>query len=90
MVAGSLKKEFQDAGVVVGISLPMVTRGFDEVFFPRGDGISQFEDQWKVISTRGEFVCSSHFELMDLTAVNTVATRAASNQGTDMGDVDFL
>ncbi len=90
LVAGSLKKEFQDSGVIVGISLPMVTRGFDEVFFPRGDGFSQFEDQWKVISSRGEFVCSSHFEVMDIAAVGNVTTRAASSQTADMGDVDFL
>ena len=41
LTAGGLKKALADAGLSTGISLPVVTRGFDEIFFRADQGAGQ-------------------------------------------------
>jgi CheY-specific phosphatase CheX len=61
--AGFLKKIFEEQDVDVGISLPLVIRGFDEVFFDKTVDISKLEDCWKLDNGSTSLVCTSLLEV---------------------------
>jgi len=48
LVSGALKRVFSGAGIQAGISLPLLTRGFDEIFFPMANEITVLEDVVRV------------------------------------------
>jgi CheY-specific phosphatase CheX len=61
--AGFLKKIFEEQDVDVGISLPLVIRGFDEVFFDKTEDLSKLEDCWKIDNGSTSLVCTSLLEV---------------------------
>jgi len=61
--AGFLKKIFEEQDVDVGISLPLVIRGFDEVFFDKTEDLSKLEDCWKLDNGSTSLVCTSLLEV---------------------------
>lgn len=61
--AGFLKKIFEEQDVDVGISLPLVIRGFDEVFFDKTEGNSKLEDCWKLDNGTTSLICTSLLEV---------------------------
>ncbi|MGE0525702.1 MAG: hypothetical protein AB7G93_06825 [Bdellovibrionales bacterium] len=64
LTIGGLKGFLEANQVFVGTSLPVVTRGFDELFFPVLVGDSTHSDRW-AISAGDHFVnCSAAIELL--------------------------
>lgn len=85
--AGSLKRAFSDANVNMGISLPILTRGFDEVFFPRANFNSSFEVYWKMKNSIAEFKCSLFLEATNVEKLKSLSIKLDSS---DEGEIEFL
>ena len=63
LAAGFLKKIFEEQDVDVGISLPLVIRGFDEVFFDKTQDDAKLEDCWRLDNGSTSLVCTSLLEV---------------------------
>ena len=63
LAAGFLKKIFEEQDVDVGISLPLVIRGFDEVFFDKTQDEAKLEDCWRIDNGSTSLVCTSLLEV---------------------------
>ena len=63
LAAGFLKKIFEEQDVDVGISLPLVIRGFDEVFFDKTQDEAKLEDCWRLDNGSTSLVCTSLLEV---------------------------
>lgn len=58
MVAGKIKWLLEFNGTESGISLPVMLRGFDEVFFKKEDRKSLFSEKWKLQTASLAIACS--------------------------------
>ncbi len=58
LFAGALKSSLSHAGIITGISIPLVTSGFDEAVFSDKIDSRKLHDVWKVRWDGGEVVCS--------------------------------
>ena len=63
--AGAIKQEFGLHGVDTGTSLPVLCRGFDELFFDPPDGKRIFVDQWRLAASSGRIGTSIHLDVQD-------------------------
>ncbi|NRA67604.1 MAG: hypothetical protein HRU19_24195 [Pseudobacteriovorax sp.] len=64
LMAGALKTAFNSAQIITGLSIPLVTRGFDEAVFSDKVDHSKINDVWKLSWPDGEIVCSSVTEVL--------------------------
>lgn len=89
MTLGLVKKVLAEHGLKSVLSLPLITRGFDEVFFPDSSGILLTRDFWRIHFGSSSVVCSSHIEIMESSLdLSQIPTKVEPN--TDSGDVEFL
>lgn len=65
LVAGAIKQELELHTLQTGISLPLVTRGFDELFFTPADGVRVFTDLWALNAHKARVNCATHIEILD-------------------------
>jgi CheY-specific phosphatase CheX len=63
--AGYLKKIFEDQAIDVGISLPLVIRGFDEVFFEKKEKPSIIEDKFRIENAGLGVICTNMVEVFN-------------------------
>ena len=89
-VAGSLKKGLLAAGMSTGISLPIVTRGFDELFFSKADGVTSFGAAWKFRSSIGELACSYVFDVMSPSEIEGLKLSPTDPESDSSGELEFL
>lgn len=94
LAAGFLKKICIEQNVPVGISLPVVTMGFNEVFTDL-DGVEQriiFEDCWKLEYPEGAIICSCHVDVFEAEALENMidVTLANPEDADDDDEYDFL
>jgi CheY-specific phosphatase CheX len=61
--AGSIKKILSKNGFEVGVSLPVLTRGFDEIFNTQSQIPGVESDCWELGTQELSFVCTSTVEL---------------------------
>jgi CheY-specific phosphatase CheX len=91
--AGFLKKICIEQDVPVGISLPVVTLGFNEVFSDM-QGLEQkmiFEDCWKLIDTQSTITCSCHVDVFEPKALENLMEYAMTEAEANNDDeYDFL
>ncbi len=87
LYAGSLKRAFADANISVGISLPLLTRGFDEVFFPKADFKNTFEVFWDILNDLGGVRCSLFVEVINADNFKSLNIKLDSS---NEGEIDFL
>lgn len=87
LYAGSMKRVLGDVGLETGISLPMLTRGFDEIYFPKGDFIKTFDIFWQLNSALGSFVCSLYVEATKPEEFKKINIKFDSSEE---GEIDFL
>ncbi len=95
LTAGKLKRVFEDQKLNIGISLPLITRGFDEVFAARPNSITSFEDAWEFKLDDHSIVCTSHLDILGPKALLELSTAGAfavnqQAEAEDEGDVEFL
>lgn len=88
LAAGEIKAQLQQNQVGIGLSLPLITRGFDEVVFSDRVDKKQIIDAWQVAWKGGHLVCSSVIEVLDWNALTNI--RVIEKQSNDDGDVELL
>lgn len=88
LVAGEVKASLSASGVTIGLSLPLITRGFDEVIFSDAVDARQFSDWWRVSWDSGALTMSFVAEVYQLSAVADLRVPSAGVK--DDGDIDFL
>lgn len=88
LVAGAVKKSLESQGFSLGISLPILTRGLDEIFFPPPDEAVLYSDQWTVSVVDGAFNCSATVELSEVSVLQNLKEQGISNECD--GSVEFL
>ena len=64
LMAGSLKTAFNNNNIITGLSIPLVTRGFDEAVFSDKIDHSKINDVWRLQWPDGEVTCSSVTEVL--------------------------
>ncbi|MFZ4404734.1 MAG: chemotaxis protein CheX [Pseudobdellovibrionaceae bacterium] len=88
LTAGGVKTQFETSNLTVGISLPLATRGFDDVFFPVPNQETGFGTSWLLTVPSGQFKCSTFIEVMDPKALDNVSFEVVEKA--DDGEVEFL
>ena len=59
MTAGAIRTSFAKNKIIAGMSLPLVTAGFDEVLFADAAGKSGFNFRWSLFWPTGYVVCTA-------------------------------
>ncbi len=86
MTAGNLKNAFLNSQIEVGISLPLLTRGFDKVFFTTSYKQATLEGQWELTDGKSTVYCSATVEMLkDVKIQGKLSTEDDSS-----GDIEFL
>ncbi len=89
LMAGSLKAAFNNAGIITGISIPLVTSGFDEAVFSDKIDPRKIHDVWKITWPTGEIALSSVSDILSWNEFANLGTEESSNSQDD-GDGEFL
>ena len=86
--AGFLKKICIERDVPVGISLPVVTLGFNEVFSDAESSGQRviFEDCWKLRDMESNIICSCQIDVIEPEALEGLMDYAVFENGMDDGD----
>jgi len=91
---GALKKNLENEGFSSLISLPLLTRGQDEVFFKNhpleADSPTVFEHTWEVVCENNSLFCQINFEIFDKEGFEKIILGAFGAEEEDEGDIDFL
>ncbi|MBG07198.1 MAG: hypothetical protein CME68_00430 [Halobacteriovoraceae bacterium] len=93
LVAGAIKESFELVGTKSLISLPLVTRGQDYVFFEVKETESNPEvltDIWDLTLNDHTITCRIVFEIWDKEAMNKIDLLAFGAEDEDDGDIDFF
>ncbi len=88
LVAGGVKSYFNDAGVSSGISLPLVTDGFDEVLYVNNQKADMHKDMWEVYWDGGQVVCSLQIEVLDKTQFQNLKVDPFPIKGQETSEED--
>jgi|GEM_PF-3514613 CheY-specific phosphatase CheX len=84
LMAGSLKAALTDAGIITGISIPLVTSGFDEAVFSDKVDPRKILDVWKIVWDSGELTCASVSDVLswnDFTDLHIETGKKAEDDG---------
>ncbi len=65
LVGGHIKNTLRLNQVALQISLPLVVRGFDEIFFQPTQTVGRFQDHWTLGIEDKSLFCSSMIELFE-------------------------
>ncbi|MFW7379928.1 MAG: hypothetical protein ACOH5I_14035 [Oligoflexus sp.] len=87
LMAGALKGSLNNAKIVTGLSIPLVTRGFDEAVFSDKVDRSKINDVWRLDWDEGAVTCSSVLEILDW---NDLVNFQVESEDEDEDDGVFL
>lgn len=93
LVAGNLVALLGESGIQLGISLPMATRGFYEVFVDyteQDEPVATGSDFWQLFVGGQTLYCSAQYELLDHQRLKPLAGQIIGDESGDDGEVDFL
>lgn len=91
MVGGDIKSSLESNKIPAGVSLPLVTRGFDEVFATRAIKTEMIEGRWKLVAAGADVTCTLQIEILTADMIEKIVSikyEAASQE--EEGAVDFL
>ena len=88
--AGSIKRVLLNIEQKTGVSIPVVTRGFDELFFSTSSLPNVFADAWTLTCALGQLHCSAVIELFQPVDLSQVRVDSDSSGSDNQGDVEFL
>ncbi len=83
LMAGSLKSVFNNSHIITGLSIPLVTRGFDEAVFSDKIDETKINDVWKLIWPGGSVICSSVTEVLQWSDFNNFELEDESDDEED-------
>lgn len=97
LTAGYLEQVFQNCDISLGISLPLGTRGFYEVFAdytPSSHPLIKYDDLWCLEYGEIKLFGSVMFEISDINALTSISTyeidSTEDDENDDDGEFDFL
>lgn len=94
LVAGSIAALLNSVGIEMGISLPLCTRGFYEIFSDyteKGLPIMTFSDFWKFEVGGHHIFCNALVEVMDIGRLERlIGFKPEDEVKDDDGEMDFL
>ncbi|HND85137.1 MAG TPA: hypothetical protein PLU50_04980 [Pseudobdellovibrionaceae bacterium] len=90
LVGGVVKATLETVGIAAGVSLPLVTRGFDEIFVNFNKATSNYIDRFQIRTSDGSVFCSFHVECNDASVIDLITKVPAPTQDDTGGDVEFL
>ncbi len=65
LTGGAIKIYFESTGLGAGFSLPIHTRGFDEVFFAPANEKTRFCKSWSLLTADWQLICSCSIQVLD-------------------------
>jgi len=84
LTAGNIKIALAANKIKVGISLPILARGFDEIFYPRpADSIMKY---WSLVCEQETLFCSADIAILQPLAIKYEGEQTSATEG----DVEFL
>jgi hypothetical protein len=95
LTAGAIKQNLEKSGFSSLISLPLLTRPSDEVFFvshpSSNDSNLIFNNSWLIKSEDGsQIMCSFLFEVYDPNVLKETLINAFTEEDEDDGDIDLF
>mgnify|MGYP001249356529 CR=1 FL=1 len=94
LTAGALKQSLEKEGFSSLISLPLLTRGQDEVFFKNhpleDDSTIAFQHTWEVVCENIPLFCQINFEIFDKEGFEKIILGAFGAEEEDEGEIDFF
>ncbi len=90
--AGYLKKICIEQDVPVGISLPVVTLGFNEIFADSAETEQKliFEDCWRLKDVESDIICSCEVDVIDPKSFDNLMDFALTEEEDEDDEYDFL
>jgi CheY-specific phosphatase CheX len=90
LTAGYIKQIFEKYELKSGISLPIVTRGFDDIFY-KPTNPDEIADLWKLDVAGVSLLCTPHFNIFNSSNIPTFNLDDSFDDDVeDDGDIDFL
>jgi CheY-specific phosphatase CheX len=86
LTAGYIKQIFEKYELKSGISLPIVTRGFDDIFY-KPTNSDEVADLWKLDVAGVSLLCTPHFNIFNS---DNIPTFNLDDSFDDEGDIEFL
>lgn len=86
LLAGTIKNKLSENNINVGISLPLLSRGFDDLFFSEINSTSHGVDRWKLTHKNSEIFCISDTEIINQFKLEDNFNDSSSTSG----DVEFF
>jgi hypothetical protein len=89
--AGMLKECLGSYNELTGISIPLMTRGFDELLFLARDrrlGIQKFRDIWMLKCSKFQITISSELQIQDWDIINELSELNSDSK--QNGEIQFL
>ena len=80
LAAGGIKASLSSYQFKLAISLPVVTRGFDEIFFTDLLMKDTISDQWILSSQAGDVICSVTVDMLDKLDISNINTESIENE----------
>lgn len=87
-VAGKIKWKLENSGVDVGVTLPLLLKGFDEIYFSNPNGVHTFESRWLLRAPGSRIAISVFFEITDQDIFSQIVLSKENQQKT--GEIEFL
>lgn len=85
MVAGYIKNTLINNDLAVGVSLPLLCRGFDNFFFDPPVHVTSGKDCWKLFELDNNIYCSSVIDIADDLVIDSL-----DDSEIQSGEVEFL
>lgn len=94
LTAGYIEQAFEQNNIALGISLPLGTRGFYEIFADYNSSTSpvlKYDDIWSLTFENMEILGSVMIEVGDIKALENIADyKVDDDEDSDDGEFDFL
>lgn len=91
LLAGRLKKIFEDNNFNIGISIPVKTRGIDEFFFDRKDSDDfSHELTWEMSNGEQSFFMAVFIEVINSTLIKQLDFDKVFSKNQDEDEVEFF
>lgn len=91
LTAGYIKQILEEAidPVITGISLPIVTKGFDDLFYKESSA-DEISEIWKIVIDGIVLYCTPHINIFTTDKLSKVSMPQVETATEDDGDIDFL
>jgi hypothetical protein len=91
VLAGRLKKSFDENQINVGISIPLKTSGLDELFFDRKEmDKNALELSWEMSNDDNSLVVATFIEVIDYSSIDKIDFNSFSSKSDEDEEVEFF